>query len=205
VAYLAAEVTLHRRIIIALSTTTQQDLQLAHICRTAARTRFITAIDFMQQLKPQHLQSFWYFASASNFSMIAAFGTLLCATSTSQIEKEFYREKIREYRWTLKINNQNGAKYMKPALSLLDANMTLLDKSYNSGRTPASDDAGLTAEANVPDSGGSTQYGVNYFVAENAVALSPSHHEFSHELLHHNSGFYYDEGDSIFQSDHSFQ
>jgi hypothetical protein len=204
-AYLAAEVTLHRRIIIALSTTTQQDPQLAHICRIAARTRFITAIDFMQQLKPQHLQSFWYFASASNFSLIAAFGALLCATSTSQVEKEFYREKIREYRWTLKINNQNGAKYMKPAMSLLDANMALLAKSCDSRRSPASDDTGPTTETNVPNSDGPMQYGSSYFVAENAVALSPTHHDFPQELLHHNSGFYYDEGDAIFQSDHSFQ
>jgi hypothetical protein len=161
----------------------------------------------MQRLKPQHLQSFWYFASASNFSLIAAFGALLCATSTSQVEKEFYKEKIREYRWILKINNQNGAKYMKPAMSLLDANMALLAKSCNSGRTPAGarDDTGSATETHVPDSDGSIQYGFSYFVAENAGAASPSHHDFPDELFHYNSGFYNDEGDGIFQSDHYFQ
>jgi hypothetical protein len=204
-AYLAVEVTLHRQIIIALSSTTQQDPQLTLICRNAARTRFITAIDFMQQLKPQHLQSFWYFASASNFSLIAAFGALLCATSTNQAEEDFYREKIREYRWTLKINTQNGARCMKPAMSLLDANMALLAKSCNSRRIPASDDTGCTAEMNVPNFDESMQYGFGYFVADNAVALWPSHHEFPQELLHDNCDFYYDEGDGIFQSDLSFQ
>ena len=94
---------------------------------------------------------------------------------------------------------------MKPAVSLLDANMALLAKSYNSRRTPASDDTGQVTETNVPNSDGSTQYGFGYFVDENAVALSPTHHDFPHELLHHNSGFYYGEGDGIFQSDHSFQ
>jgi len=105
----------------------------------------------------------------------------------------------------LKINNQNGAKYMKPAISLLDANMALLAKSCTSGRRPASDDTDPTTETNAPDYDGSTQYGFSYSVDENVVALSPTHHDFPQELLHHNRGFYYDEGDGIFQSDQSFQ
>ncbi|KAH6671678.1 transcriptional regulatory protein [Halenospora varia] len=123
-AYVATEIALHRRIILALSPST--DTQLYHFCRSVAHVRFMFAIDFVQSLKPQHLSSFWYFASARNFAQIGVFGTLLLSTATDAEEADFYRTKLREFRWTLKINSENGARYMKPAMTLLDANMALL-------------------------------------------------------------------------------
>lgn len=128
-AYVATEITLHRRIILALSPST--DPQLLQICRSVAHERFIFAIDFVQSLKPQHLSSFWYFASPQNFALIGVFGTLLLSTVSNAQEREFYKTKLREYRWTLKINSENGAKYMKPAMALLDANMALLTEANN--------------------------------------------------------------------------
>jgi hypothetical protein len=89
------------------------------------------AVDFVQSLKPQHLSSFWYFASPQNFALIGVFGTLLLSTAPNPEEAEFYRSKLREYRWILKINSENGARYMKPAMALLDANMALLTASEN--------------------------------------------------------------------------
>lgn len=130
-AYVATEITLHRRIILALSPST--DPQLLQICRTVAHERFMFAIDFIQSLKPQHLSSFWYFASAQNFALIGVFGTLLLSTAFNTQEADFYKTKLREYRWTLKINSENGARYMKPAMTLLDANMALLTEA----KTPA--------------------------------------------------------------------
>jgi hypothetical protein len=84
------------------------------------------AIDFVNSLKPQHLSSFWYFASPQNFALIGVFGTLLLSTASNPEEAEFYKTKLREYRWLLKMNSENGAKYMKPAMALLHANMGLL-------------------------------------------------------------------------------
>ncbi|RDL29711.1 Uncharacterized protein BP5553_10691 [Venustampulla echinocandica] len=124
-AYVATEITLHRRIILALGPSTNP--QLFQICRSVAHERFMFAMDFLQSLKPQHLSSFWYFASPQNFALIAVFGTLLLSTATSPGEADFYRTKLREYRWILKINTENGARYMKPAMALLDANMLLLE------------------------------------------------------------------------------
>jgi hypothetical protein len=128
-AYVATEITLHRRIILALSPST--DPRLQQICRSVAHERFMFAIDFVQALKPQHLSSFWYFASPQNFALIGVFGTLLVSTASNPQEADFYRTKLREYRWTLKINSENGAKYMKPAMALLDANMALLTEANN--------------------------------------------------------------------------
>ncbi|CAG8974764.1 hypothetical protein HYALB_00000376 [Hymenoscyphus albidus] len=132
-AYIATEITIHRRIILAL--TPSVDLQLHQICRSVARERFIFAMDFVQSLKPQHLSSFWYFASPQNFALIGVFGTLLLSTATNEEEVGFYRTALKEYRWTLKINSENGARYMKPAMTLLDANMTLLKESSQIGLT----------------------------------------------------------------------
>lgn len=96
-AYVAAEISLHRRILLALSPST--DIQLQHICRSVAHERFMFAIEFIHSLKPQHLSSFWYFVSPHNFSLIAVFGTLLLATASTTEESEFYGTKLKEYRW----------------------------------------------------------------------------------------------------------
>ena len=128
-AYVATEITLHRRIILALSPST--DPQLLQICRSVAHERFMFAIDFIQSLKPQHLSSFWYSASPQNFALIGVFGTLLLSTASKPQDKEFYKMKLREYRWTLKMNSEGGAKFMKPAMGLLDANMALLAEANN--------------------------------------------------------------------------
>lgn len=125
-AYVATEITLHRRIMLALTPST--DPQLQKICRSVAQERFVFAIEFIQSLKPQHLSSFWYFASPQNFALIAVFGTLLLSTAATVEEGDFYKKKLREYRWILKINSENGARYMGPAMKLLDANMNLMNE-----------------------------------------------------------------------------
>jgi len=126
-AYIAAEITLHRRIFLALTPSTNP--QLLKICRSVAHERFMFAIDFVQSLKPQHLSSFWYFASPQNFALIGVFGALLLSKASTVEEANFYKNKLREYRWILKINSENGARYMKPALALVDANMALLEST----------------------------------------------------------------------------
>ena len=110
-AYVATEITLHRRILLTLSSAT--DPQLYRICRSVAHERFMFAIDFVQSLKPQHLSSFWYFASPQNFALIGVFGTLLLSTASTPEEADFYRTRLREYRWILKINSENGARYRR--------------------------------------------------------------------------------------------
>lgn len=123
-AYIATEITLHRRILLSLQPSTSPEL--INICRSVARERLIFAMDFVQSLKPQHLSSFWYFASPQNFSLIAVFGTILLSSAKTPEEEVFYRARLREYRWMLKINSENGARYMRPAMALLDTNLRLL-------------------------------------------------------------------------------
>ncbi|EED12286.1 C6 transcription factor (OTam), putative [Talaromyces stipitatus ATCC 10500] len=123
VAYFATEITLHRCIIRSLSPNTA-DNYLSHICRSAAKTRLISAMDFVNRLRPAHLQAFWPGSSRTNFALIGSFGTLLLATAPTREEAEFYRQRLAEYRWTLSVSVKN-AQFLKHAIESLDLSTML--------------------------------------------------------------------------------
>lgn len=124
-AYFATEITLHRCIVRSLAYE-GTDPYLAHICRSAAKTRLISAMDFVNRLRPAHLRSFWPASARTNFSLIGSFGMLLRISAPTQEEAEFYRIRLCEYRWTLSVSHKN-AEFMSFALESLD-NQTMLDK-----------------------------------------------------------------------------
>lgn len=146
-AYFATEITLHRRIVRSLtppasdSSTQSQppavDPYIHHICRSAAKTRLISAMDFVNRLTPAHLRSFWYFASKTNFALIGTFGSLLWATAPGREEADFYRARLEEFRWTLRVsaghidsgrgNTLHGVKGLTDfAIGMLDTSTGLL-------------------------------------------------------------------------------
>jgi hypothetical protein len=117
-AYFVTEITLHRAVI--RSDPAPGTEQLHSITRAAARTRFTSAVDYAKRLRPEHLQSFWYFTSKLNLSIIGTFGIVLWLTSTDDEEREFYANQLAEYRWTLRVSS-TSAEFMKYAVSFLDA------------------------------------------------------------------------------------
>ena len=123
-AYFATEITLHRCIIRSL-TSNNADPYLSHVCRSAAKTRLISAMDFVNRLRPEHLSSFWYFPSKVNFALIATFGSLLLATAPCQEETNFYRTRLSEYRWTLSVSSKS-ADFLGFAVDSLDSSSNLL-------------------------------------------------------------------------------
>lgn len=139
-AYFATEITLHRRIIRSLSPPPNVDLKptldpyIVHICRSAAKTRLISAMDFVNRLTSSHLRSFWYFASKTNFALIGTFGSLLWATAPGREEADWYRRRLSEYRWTLAVSckggNEDGAsgnaRLTEFAMGMLDTSTGLL-------------------------------------------------------------------------------
>ncbi|KAK6834389.1 hypothetical protein PG987_009083 [Apiospora arundinis] len=128
-AYFATEITLHRRIIRSLEVNAQDvDSYLQHICRSAAKARLISAMDFVNRLTPQHLRSFWYFASKTNFALIGTFGSLLWATSPGREEADWYRRRLGEYRWTLSVSSKpgEGKGLTEFAMGMLDISAGLL-------------------------------------------------------------------------------
>jgi hypothetical protein len=130
-AYYATEITLHRRIIRSLAAESQAvDSYVQHICRSAAKARLISAMDFVNRLTPQHLRSFWFFASKTNFALIGTFGSLLWATSPGREEAEWYRRRLGEYRWTLSVSTKpgEGRGLTDFAMGMLDISTGLLKK-----------------------------------------------------------------------------
>lgn len=123
-AYFATEITLHRCIIRSLSTTAT-DYYLTHVCRSAAKARLISAMDFVNRLRPNHLTAFWYFPSRVNFALIATFGSLLLATAPCQEEADFYQARLAEYRWTLSVSAQSAG-FLNFAIESLESVTGLL-------------------------------------------------------------------------------
>ncbi|KAL1842908.1 hypothetical protein VTJ49DRAFT_3696 [Mycothermus thermophilus] len=159
-AYFATEITLHRRIIRSMDASAAAatasssssspspapagqagnsanagapagiDPYIQHICRSAAKARLISAMDFVNRLTPAHLRAFWYFASKTNFALIGTFGSLLWATSPGKEEAEWYRRRLGEYRWTLSVSSKpgEGKGLTEFAMGMLDISTGLLKK-----------------------------------------------------------------------------
>lgn len=116
-AYFATEITLHRRIVRSL--TDKSSPMLVKICREAAKTRLLAAMDFVRNLRPEHLQAFWYSSSASNFALIGSFAALLHVTAPTPDEAQFYKNKLSDYWWVLRVS-ASGFEHMASAMRLLD-------------------------------------------------------------------------------------
>ena len=91
-------------------------------------------MDFVNRLKPEHLDSFWYFASTTNFALISTFGNLLRATAPGHEEGEFYRNRLKEYRWALGVSSRR-AEWLEGAVRMLDATETLLENLPEKSRS----------------------------------------------------------------------
>ncbi|QDS68010.1 hypothetical protein FKW77_009409 [Venturia effusa] len=159
-AYFATEITLHRRIVQSLNNplnssttpsstthTTPPDPYLLYICRSAAKTRLISAMDFVNRLRPEHLRAFWYFPSKTNFTLIGTFGGLLRATAPAKEEAEFYRLRLREYRWTLSVSAERAG-FLRFAVDMLDTSRDMLK---NLAEKPSLADTKVS-RVGVPDS-----------------------------------------------------
>lgn len=104
-AYFAAEITLHRKII----TTLRQDTpkELVQVCRTAAKTRLVAAIEFVRDLKNEHINAFWYTCSTGNLMLIGTFAALLYVTSKTKDESIIFRDCLRNYIWILRVGSKS--------------------------------------------------------------------------------------------------
>lgn len=113
-AYFAAEITLHRKIITTLKQDTPKEL--VQVCRTAAKTRLVAAIEFVRDLKNEHINAFWYTCSTGNLMLIGTFAALLYVTSKTTDEAVGFRDCLRNYIWILKV----GAKSFDKASNALN-------------------------------------------------------------------------------------
>ncbi|KAG2732560.1 hypothetical protein G9P44_004977 [Scheffersomyces stipitis] len=135
-AYFATELTLHRKITTVIY---QQTLagtpppkELISVCRTAAKTRLLASIEFVRDLKPEHIHSFWHSSSSSNFTLIGTFAAILFMSAPGKEEADFYRDQIYNYRWILKISSK-GFDQVGEALAKLDLVLNHIPELLNDG------------------------------------------------------------------------
>lgn len=120
-AYLAIEASIHRYITITLIRHPIQEPALIIVCRNAAKERFATAFDFLNRLQASHLASFWYLTSPECAAMTYHLGSLLEDTTTDTDEKASLGQMLKACRWTMKVNGEAGAYFLRHALSLVNA------------------------------------------------------------------------------------
>lgn len=117
--YYAMEVHLHTRIISSISPITTP-AELSAICRHAAKSRLLSAMDFLNRLRPVQLQSAsWHETAAANFAAVGTFADLLRRTAEDVEEAQWYEQRLREYRWTLGVSVRN-ALWLGPVVALVD-------------------------------------------------------------------------------------
>ncbi|KAK0705754.1 fungal-specific transcription factor domain-containing protein [Apiosordaria backusii] len=123
--YFVTEIIIHRHIIGNLDAA---PLPLLTLCRDAGRARLERAIAFVDALKPEHLQAFWWFAAPKSLAYIRTYGGLLWATSATQEEAEFYRKKLGDFRWGLKVRAK-GVGFVTAALKEMEESLSEIDMS----------------------------------------------------------------------------
>ncbi|AGO13431.1 AaceriACL093Cp [[Ashbya] aceris (nom. inval.)] len=119
-AYFAAEITLHRKIITTLQPDSPGDL--VQVCRTAAKTRLIAAIEFVRDLKTEHISAFWYSCTTGNLTLISTFAGLLYVTAQTKEDARVFRDCLRNYVWILRMASKS---YEKAANALERIQMLL--------------------------------------------------------------------------------
>lgn len=123
-AYYTNELLLHRQIIRCCSS--ESDPALVSLCREAANLRLEHAITLVDQLRPEHLHAFWWFASPVSLALIGSYTALLWATSSSANEAGGYKTKMEEYRWILKLRAK-GVNFVTAAMQELERSVPALD------------------------------------------------------------------------------
>ncbi|KAH6995046.1 fungal-specific transcription factor domain-containing protein [Ilyonectria destructans] len=106
--YYGVAMTLLRRLIrsTALPPRCTDDRVLSDIRQIALQTAQ-SAISFVTNLRPDHLEAFWYFTSPYLFSLLGSFTTLLLVTSLSSQERHFWQETLNSYLWNLRMMSKS--------------------------------------------------------------------------------------------------
>ncbi|KAH8647666.1 hypothetical protein BX600DRAFT_484344 [Xylariales sp. PMI_506] len=122
--YFTTKIMIHRQIIRALHTEAVPELQ--KVCREAAKTRLERAMAFVDMLRPEHLQGFWWFGTSKCLALIGVYGALLWLTTTSNEEAEFYRQKLVDYKWSLRVRAKSS-RFVSNAIITLNQALGKLD------------------------------------------------------------------------------
>lgn len=140
--YFATEMTIHRAILHSLNART--DPYLVQVCRSAAKERLGASINLFNELRAEHLESFWYFASPFNFALVGIFAALCMATSLEADEAAYYQQQLQRYRWRLRVSSKN-VDFLKAAVQILEKSVGSMVKRTEKTSSDGTVQAFMTA------------------------------------------------------------
>lgn len=129
-AYFVTEIMIYRFIMRRLTPDTPASLRA--ICREAGKVRLDRAVRFVETLRPEHLQAFWWFAAPKSLVLIRTYAGLLWATSSDETEAEYYRQKVVDFQWSLKVRSK-GVGFVTAAIREMDESPMDLDMTKHFG------------------------------------------------------------------------
>lgn len=102
-AYHTAQITLHRSIVRSIcNSSAEKKESVSAVLRSEIVMPFL---DFIKELRPEHLQAFWHYSSRVNFAIAGSFLALLYVTSPTEQAASLHKEYIEEYRWHLRLHS----------------------------------------------------------------------------------------------------
>lgn len=107
--YFTTEITLHRKIIASIKPDTPEEIK--KVCRTAARTRLVAAVEFIRDLKSEHTNAFWFPSATGSIMLIGSFAALLYTSSESKEESKYLSDLVRHYIWILRVGSKTFDKF----------------------------------------------------------------------------------------------
>lgn len=131
--YFVTEIMIYRFIIRRLAPDTPPAIR--EVCREAGKARLEHATRFVETLRPEHLQAFWWFAAPKSLALIQTYGTLLWLTSDSAMEADCYRQRLVDFQWSLKVRSK-GVGCVTAAIRELEDSLLDLDMAKCLVTTP---------------------------------------------------------------------
>lgn len=123
----AVECTLYRAML--RNSLSSQDDGSSHANLLHLRPKALLAVSagtaLLQELRPEHLQSFWYFSSSQSLVVIATLGCELWATAMDNVERDSTIKTLEDFRWALRMNAKS-AEFMLPAVAAVNDLMDTL-------------------------------------------------------------------------------
>lgn len=107
--YYGVMIALLRRLIrsTALPPRCSDDMTLSAIRQLGLHTAQAAA-NLVLSLRPDQLESFWYFTSPYLLAVIGSFTTLLLVTSLSTQERAFWQDNLKSYLWNLRMMSKSS-------------------------------------------------------------------------------------------------
>lgn len=120
-AYIGIEVLTYRQMLHFISLGTSTEISTIANCLAMAKDCFVQAVDFIQNLSPTQLCSFWYQSSAGCCAMVYDLGRMLTSCLAGAVDRSDCLQKLRGLIWALKVNSEGSSSFCKRGLSMIRA------------------------------------------------------------------------------------